>query len=156
MTSFKAIQLIPILDLPAEVSPTKLACLDAISTTLADVSGKDKGQIKTAFLEREAVGNTALESGVVIPHAVLVGRQAPFLGILCCPDGISDWQDLDSHGVRLVLAILLGRDGLTSQEGDAIKVLFEALASPQFLDTLAQASEPQAVMTTIKNKLEDN
>ena len=58
--------------------------------------------------------------------------------------------------MRLVLAILLGRDGLTSQEGDAIKVLFEALASPQFLDTLAQASEPQAVMTTIKNKLEDN
>lgn len=43
MTSFKAIQLIPILDLPAEVSPTKLACLDAISTTLADVSGEGQG-----------------------------------------------------------------------------------------------------------------
>ena len=88
MTSFKAIQLIPILDLPAEVSPTKLACLDAISTTLADVSGKDKGQIKTAFLEREAVGNTALESGVVIPHAVLVDVRRPFLASCAVPTAL--------------------------------------------------------------------
>lgn len=49
MTSFKAIQLIPILDLPAEVSPTKLACLDAISTTLADVSGRTRVKSRLHF-----------------------------------------------------------------------------------------------------------
>ena len=54
----------------------KTTILRTISDALSKVSGQSAPQIQSAFMEREGVGNTALESGIAIPHAVLDGRSS--------------------------------------------------------------------------------
>ena len=150
-----ALRFVPVIISPPVASLTKLTALDVISHTLANASGKSIRQINTAFLKRERLGNTALEAGVVIPHAFLEDRQAPILGILCWPQGVKDWRDLEDQKARLILAILIGQTGLTAEEAAAVKKLYQTLALPEFLALLSQASQPQIVIERIQTKLEE-
>ena len=150
-----ALQFVPVIISPPVASLTKLTALDAISHTLASASGKSIRQINTAFLKRERLGNTALEAGVVIPHAVLEDRQPPILGILCWPQGVKDWRDLEDQKVRLIMAILIGQTDLTAEVAAAVKKLYQTLALPEFLALLSQASQPQIVIERIRTKLEE-
>ncbi|TLF38893.1 PTS sugar transporter subunit IIA [Lacticaseibacillus zeae] len=133
----------------------KQAVLKTISDALAKVSGQEVAQIQSAFLERERIGNTTLTSGIVIPHAVLNGRQSPILGIFNYPLGIQDWEDLDGKPVTHVLAILMGKAGITEQEADDIKHFFMALALPNFLQKISDTKQSQATIAVIKQQLEE-
>lgn len=133
----------------------KQVVLKAISAALAKVSGQEVAQIQSAFLERERIGNTALTSGIVIPHAVLNGRQSPILGIFNYLQGIQGWEDLDGHPITHVLAILMGKMGITEQEADNIKHFFMALALPDFLQKISETQQSQTTIAVIKQQLEE-
>ena len=138
-----------------ESSLDKQGVLKAISDALAKVSGQEVAQIQSAFLERERIGNTALTSGVVIPHAVLNGRQSPILGIFNYPQGIQGWEDLDGQPITHVLAILMGKVGINEQEADNIRHFFMALALPDFLQKISETQQSQATIAVIKQQLEE-
>ncbi|MDN6217790.1 MAG: PTS sugar transporter subunit IIA [Enterococcus sp.] len=133
----------------------KTTILKTISDALSKVSGQSAPQIQSAFMEREGVGNTALESGIVIPHAVLDGRQVPVLGVLSYPRRVKDWKDLNGQPVTQVLAILMGKDEITEQEANDIKRFFVKLASSDFLRKIARSKDSQTVVAVIKQQMEE-
>ena len=80
---------------------------------LTDLAGRlvGLGLVKKApvllqrLLEREALGTTALGSGVAIPHCKIAGLSRVLVAVATVPDGV-DFEAEDGEPVRLVFLVV--------------------------------------------------
>lgn len=134
---------------------TKSQVIQSLSEQIADYLKINTIDVSQALLLRESLGNTALNLGIVIPHAVLDYQFRPFVGVMYCAAGISDWRSLDNQPVRIILTMVLPKDITFSHDAvTELKRLFVNLADDSFLQQLAEKNGEQEIIEIITHKLE--
>lgn len=90
---------------------TKEEALNALIDTLAKVPGVGgREELSYGIFHRESLMSTGIGNGIAAPHVRLQGASDSFLAMGVCPDGVTDYQSLDSQMVRLIFMIVVKKD----------------------------------------------
>ena len=90
---------------------TKTEVLNLLIDSLAKIPGvAGREELAQGIFHRESLMSTGIGNGIAAPHVRLPGVDGSFLALGICPDGIADYQSLDSQPVRLVFMIVVKKD----------------------------------------------
>ena len=106
----------------------------------------NRAAYKAAIWEREAQANTAIESGIVVPHAKSDSVAFPSLAVCTLKEPI-DCGAMDAEPSDLFFMIAAPLDGDLHLE--ILSHLMMLLVDPQFLAELRGAADPQAFLAVI-------
>jgi len=85
--------------------------LNVLIDALAKVPGSgSREEISYGIFHRESLMSTGIGNGIAAPHVRLPSVEGSYLALGICPDGVSDYQSLDSQPVRLVFMIAVKKD----------------------------------------------
>ena len=115
---------------------SKTEVLNSLVDALAKVPGMG-GREELAFgiFHRESLMSTGIGNGIAAPHVRLPNiEDGAFMALGICPDGVADYQSLDSQPVRLVFMIAVKKD----QKSLHLKIL--ASVSSLFYDGRLKAA----------------
>ena len=70
----------------------------------------DRDDLEWAIFHRESLLSTGIGNGIATPHIILQNGDRSCMALGICPDGISDYDSLDSKPVKLVFMIIAGKD----------------------------------------------
>ena len=83
------------------------ALIDVLSK-VPGVSGRE--ELAYGIFHRESLMSTGIGNGIAAPHVRLPSIEGSYLALGICPDGVSDYQSLDSQPVKLVFMIAVKKD----------------------------------------------
>lgn len=90
---------------------SKAEVLNGLVDALAKVPAiNGREELAWGIFHRESLMSTGIGNGIAAPHVRLPNVEDSFLALGVCPDGISDYQSLDSQPVRLVFMIVVRKD----------------------------------------------
>ncbi len=88
--------------------------LNALIEVLAkvpDIDGRE--EIAPGIFHRESLLSTGIGNGIAIPHYRLTSISDTYMAAAVIPEGIPDYQTLDSQPVRIVFMIIAGKEQKT-------------------------------------------
>ncbi|MBN2804224.1 MAG: PTS sugar transporter subunit IIA, partial [Deltaproteobacteria bacterium] len=100
-----------------------------VAKELADITGRDEGEMEQALDERENEASTAITPEVAIPHVILEGENLFHLVIVRCKDGISFTETHDKVNTVFVLAGTLDERNFHLQ---ALSAIAQIVLRPDF------------------------
>jgi len=105
-------------------------------------------RLRTAIIEREKLGSTALEGGFALPHARLAGLSRPFGAFARCLTGV-DWTAPDGKPTHFVFIFATPAE----QPGLHLKLLASAskvLRDADCQEQLMAAADPLAILSALR------
>ncbi|SDB37823.1 PTS system, fructose-specific IIC component [Pseudobutyrivibrio sp. YE44] len=111
---------------------------------------KDAAGFKTAILEREAKGSTAIGNGIAVPHGKSASVAKAGLVAITCPDGV-DYKALDGKPSNLLFMIAAPEGGADTHL-EVLSKLMTMLMDTAFCKTLVQAKSVDEFLSLIDKK----
>ena len=131
---------------------SKRQALHAVAETAAQAYGLDAQVVYDALNEREALGSTALGSGVAVPHARLAGLDGVSAVFVRLEQPVA-FAALDERPVDLLLGLFAApEDGAGHLR--ALAAASRALRSPELRDQLRRAENADAVLALLLRQSE--
>lgn len=131
---------------------SKRQALHAVADAAAKAYGWDAQAVYDALMEREALGSTALGSGVAVPHARLTqvkGVSAVFVKL----DEPVAFGALDERPVDLLLGLFASpEDGAGHLR--ALAAASRALRAPELRENLRAAPRPDSIRALLMRRSE--
>jgi len=123
--------------------------LDALAQRIAVCAPEIRIQdLRTALLEREKLGSTALEGGFALPHARLPGLTRPFAAFARSASGVN-WSAPDGKPTHLVFVFVTPAE----QSGVHLKLLAaasRALRDAACREQLIAATDAEGILVTLR------
>ena len=79
----------------------------------------DQEKLHKEIFYREELMSTGLGFGIGIPHVRFEGVSDPIIAVGIQPDGIADYDSIDSEDIKIVIMIIVGKD----QHRDHLRLL---------------------------------
>ena len=111
---------------------------------------KDAAGFKTAILEREAKGSTAIGNGIAVPHGKSAAVAKAGLVAITCPDGV-DYKALDGNPSNLLFMIAAPEGGADTHL-EVLSKLMTMLMDTAFCKTLVAAKSVDEFLSLIDKK----
>jgi PTS system nitrogen regulatory IIA component len=90
---------------------SKTEVLDALIDSLVKAPGVGaREELAFGIFHREGLMSTGIGNGLAAPHVRLPNVDSSYVALGICPDGVADYQSLDSQPVRLVFMIVVKKD----------------------------------------------
>lgn len=121
-------------------SETKERALLKLSDIAAHETGFDALEISKAVFQRESLVGSALEQGVAIPHARMVGLNKPVIVFAKTISGI-EWDSPDGSKVQFIFFVLTPKD--------------EDIMQVQILQAIAKVMQDPATLTMLNSELDN-
>lgn len=129
------------------IVPNKGAALALAADRLAENADAGYERIKSALLDREALGSTALGRGVAAPHAALHGCAQPAFAFIRLSSPV-DFDAADEPGVDVVLALVWPRTDMQGLLG-LLSSASRVLTDPAMLQLLRRVDAPDLIRRSI-------
>ena len=111
---------------------------------------KDAAGFKTAILEREAKGSTAIGNGIAVPHGKSAAVAKAGLVAMTCPSGV-DYKALDGKPSNLLFMIAAPEGGADTHL-EVLSKLMTMLMDVNFCKTLVEAKSVDEFLALIDKK----
>ena len=111
---------------------------------------RDREALIEGLLYREELMSTGIGLGIGIPHLRFDELSKPVVAVALQPEGIDDYESLDSQPVRLVILILVGKN----QHREHIKLLSEIvsrLKKDDILPRIFHSSDSREICRLLSN-----
>lgn len=124
--------------LPDLVASSATEVLEELAQSVARALPRvSAAAIRGGFLEREALGTTAIGGGFAIPHCRLPGISGLYLGVARHPQGV-DFGALDGEAVKVFFALVAPQSG-ASAHLEALRAIARFLRDPRRRELLLEA-----------------
>lgn len=118
----------------------KQEALQQLAHAAATTLNLDEIEVKATLMTREALADTALISGIAIPHIIIDKEFTPRICVVLLASPLEDWDCLDGTKVHLLLAFAVPQRTLVhQQEIREISEMITQLADEQFCWRVSQA-----------------
>ena len=78
-------------------------CLAAIP----EIGSRD--ELARGVFHRESLMSTAIGNGIALPHFKLISAEKSYVALAVCPEGVSNYDAMDTESVKLVFMIVAGK-----------------------------------------------
>ena len=137
------------------IDPRRIVILSSCNSkaemlhTLIDIGSKIPGvssrsELSDAIFAREKLMSTGIGLNTAVPHARLNGVIGVHTVIGICPDGINDYESLDSQPVKIIIFFVAGRNEHTEYL-KALSLFSSELKIPLLRERLINANSIEEV-----------
>jgi PTS system nitrogen regulatory IIA component len=126
---------------------SKKRCLESIADLIAEVSGRDAGDLLDNLNARERLGSTGLGQGVAIPHCRL-GAGTTSAALLTLDSPI-EFGAIDDGPVDLLFALVVPEDAC-EEHLQLLAKLAELFSRADFCERLRGAPDDSALFSVIQ------
>ena len=135
--------------LPALAATSASGVLDEIAAGVSRaVTETSAAAIRSGFLEREALGSTAVGNGFAIPHCRVAGASRVHMAVASHPVGV-DFEAPDGTPVKVFFAIVAPQSGAGGHL-EALATVARFLREPERRDLLLQARGSQELIAALR------
>lgn len=131
----------------AALVPHKEAAIALAADRLAESAGMTYGDVKAALTRREALGSTAIGSGIAMPHAIASSCLRPALSLIGLATPV-DFDAPDYRDVDVVLALIWPQH----RAGDCVRfsqLANRILSDPAVVEAVRQSDAPDRIRSLL-------
>ncbi|MEX0753479.1 MAG: PTS IIA-like nitrogen regulatory protein PtsN [Xanthobacteraceae bacterium] len=126
---------------------SKKEAIQKLAAKAAELTGHSARAIAEVLLQREALGSTAVGSGIAIPHGKLP-KLNRLLGIFARLDQPIDFEALDNQPVDLIF-MLLAPEAAGADHLKALARIARLLRDPEVAQKLRESQDAAALYTVL-------